>query len=274
MAIAIAPNLTQRHCSWTVFKASKTAKNFVIQYEDDGEKYNIWAYDGPEVHITTIWKGILPYGVLAGGLTQENNDTYKTDFETNFKNTANAPIEPKTKDGRLAYRASATNRTTNFKLRVFSFTTGTGSSGIHNINPVTDASYGDVTLTMYDANGAVTTDPALAVKEYLDFMPAYDYEIIGGYMDIPTSLKDGTTNQWFLSVIGVPDLPPQNFGSLDYISEVNLEAVTTARVDSDGRAISYLPYNYGGYPTNKLRFIIKHPAGVQKRLQVYVEHFV
>ena len=130
---------------------------------------------------------------------------------------------------------------------------------------------------MYDVSGSLITDPTLsgsAVKTIVDWEPHYNYEIIGGYMDLPLNLLNGATDQWFLSVIGVPDLPAIYYGSVPYISEVNLEAVTSGQINSNGRAISYLPYKYGGYPTNKLRFIIKHPAGAQERFQLYMEHFV
>jgi hypothetical protein len=87
-------------------------------------------------------------------------------------------------------------------------------------------------------------------------------------------LRDGTTNQWFISAVGVPDYPPVFFGQVDFVSEVNLEAVTNQRVISDGRAVSFMPYNYGGNPhTNRMRFTIKHPAGAQQRFQCYLEHF-
>lgn len=266
-----------RPWSWTQWKAIQTTKNIVLQLDDDGTKYTIYGYDGPEVHICTIWTGDIPDGIIVSGATTVNQNTAdKADFETNFKSSANAAIEPKAKDGRLAIRDTTANRTTNFNLRVFSFYTAMSGS-VHNVNPVTDADFGDIVYKLYDVSGTLLTDQTLsgsAVKTVIDWEPHYSYEIIGGYMDIPTSLKDGTTNQWFLSGIGVPDLPAQMFGSVPYISEVNLEAITAQRVVSDGKAISYLPYKYAGYPTNKLRFTIKHPAGAQNRFQFYVEHFV
>ena len=73
----------------------------------------------------------------------------------------------------------------------------------------------------------------------------------------------------------MPDYPPEFYGSIDFISEVNLEAVTSSRVVSDGRAISYMPHQLGGAPhTNLLRFLLKHPIGARKRFQLYLEHYV
>lgn len=262
---------------WTGWKSVQASKYLVTQYEETSAEYTIWGYDGPEALVCSIWKGNVPSGVIEGtGYTQDQNDADKADFEANFKPTGNAPIQPKTKDGRQTVRDSCANRTTNFNLRAITFYTARSGS-VHNINPVTDADWGDATMRLYDASGSLVTDPTLSgsvVKTVIDWMPHYNYEIVGGFMDIPTSIKDGATDQWYLSGIGVPDLPAQMYGSVPYISEINLEAITAQRVTSDGRAISYLPYNYAGYPTNKLRFIVKHPAGAQSRFQLYLEHFV
>lgn len=269
-------NYIIRTWSWSDWKGIQSNKNIVLQLDSDGTKYTIYGYDGPEVHVCFIWIDDPPANTQAAGYSAGQNATDKADFETNFKSTANASIEPKTKDGRQTVRDSCANRTTNFNLRAISFYTARSGS-IHTVNPVTDADWNDTTMKLYDISGSLVTDPALSgsvVKTIIDFMPHYNYEIVGGFMDIPTAIKDGNTDQWFISGIGVPDLPPQMYGSVPYISEVNIEAITTQRVMSDGRAISYLPYNYGGYPTNKLRFIIKHPAGAQQRFQIYLEHFV
>ena len=184
---------------------------------------------------------------------------------------------PVTADGRITVRDSTANRTTNFKLRAISFYTAELTAGFHNVSPVTGLDYGDVTMSLFQADGTpITTeeDEALAVKTVLDFEPHYNYEIIGGFLDIPSDLKDGTTDAWFIAAIGVPDYPPAYYGSIDFISEVNIEAVTSGRVMSDGRAVSFMPYQYAGMPhTNKLRFIIRHPAGAKKRFQLYIEHF-
>jgi hypothetical protein len=182
-----------------------------------------------------------------------------------------------TADGRLAIRNTTANRTQNFKLRAVTFYSADHSGSIHNVSPVTGLDYGDISVKVYAADGSLlgpTDDMALATKTVLDFEPTYSYEIIGGYADLPDDLKGGTTDQWYLSAIGVPDYPPAFFGQIDFISEVNLEAASATRVVSDGRAVSYLPYNYGGaLHTNRLRFILKYPPGVRKRFALYIEHF-
>jgi hypothetical protein len=276
--IALAQHLTQRTYSWTAWKAIQASKILLTQYDDDGVQYTVYGYDGPEVHLCTIWKGEVPHGIV-GSYSQAQNDADKADFEANYKASANATIEPRAKDGRPTIRTSYANRTTNFKLRPITFYTSTPGS-IHNVNPVTDADYGDATMALYkkvDGAWVAATDPAEATKTVVDIEPHYNFEIIGGFVDIPSALGGGTTDAWYLSAIGVPDYGAGApfYGSVDFVPEVNLEAVRTGRVISDGRAISYLAYNYYGYPhTNKIRFIVKHPAGEAKRFQIYLEHFV
>jgi hypothetical protein len=148
---------------------------------------------------------------------------------------------------------------------------------VHNVNPVADADYGDATLALYkkEAGIWVAATDVDATKTVLDWEPHYNYEIIAGSMDLPGDLIGGVTDEWYLAVIGVPDYPPQYYGQVSYISEVNLEAVQASRIVSNGHATSYMPYQLGGAPgTNKLRFVFKHPAGGQKRFQILIEHFV
>jgi len=102
MAIALAPQFTQRSYRWTDWKAVQYSKNLVTQYDDNEIIYTIWGYDGPEVHICTIWKGTVPDGVKAS-YSQEQNDSDKSDFETNFKPSANQPVIPMASDGRANF---------------------------------------------------------------------------------------------------------------------------------------------------------------------------
>jgi hypothetical protein len=182
-----------------------------------------------------------------------------------------------TADLRQEVRNTTAKRTTNFNLRAITFYSAKAGS-VHNVNPSTDADFGDATLNLSKWNGTAweAANDSDATRTIIDFEPTYNYEIIGGQIDLPSDLKDGTTNQWYLSAVGVPDYGAGApfYGSVPFINEVNLEAVTTQKVVSDGRAISYMAYNYAGYPhTNKMRVIVKHPAGAQKRFQLLLEHF-
>ena len=93
MPLTLAAQFTQRAYSWTNLKALLSAKGGVLQYDDDGAVYTIYFYDGPEVNLATIWKGVVPYSIIAGGYAQATNDADKTDFETNYKPNANKRIQ-------------------------------------------------------------------------------------------------------------------------------------------------------------------------------------
>lgn len=280
MAVSIAPQFTQRTYRWTAWKAIELVKGGPYQYDDDGDTYTIWFYDGPEVHLCTIWKDSVPDSIINNeGYSQAQNDSDKTDWETNYKPTANGVVEPRADDGRLTIRVTTAKKTKNFKLRAVSFYSSKANSQ-RSFNPIADADYGDVTLTLKKWDSGTSTWVAAtdsdATKTIVDWDPTYAYEIIGGWVDLPSDLKDGTTDAWFLACVGVPDYAVYGL-AVDFVSEVNLEAVTTQKVNSDGRATQYLsPTIAGGvnYHTNRLRWIVKHPAGLQKRFQIFVETFV
>ena len=108
--VKIASQYTQRTYNWINWKAVEVVKGGQYQYDDDGTVYTIWFYDQPEVHLCTIWKGTVPNNVISGGYSQIQNNSDKSDFETNFKSLANAPIAPKLTDGRIRASSEKTNQ--------------------------------------------------------------------------------------------------------------------------------------------------------------------
>jgi len=117
MPIALAPQFTQRAHQWASWKIVQATKSSTHQYDDDGSTYTIWFYDGPEVHICTIWKETLPDGVIAGGYSQAQNDADKAEFEAVYKANANKPLELRTTDGRSRV---ATEKSDAAKITLFS----------------------------------------------------------------------------------------------------------------------------------------------------------
>lgn len=78
--------------SWTTFKSIVLTKILSIQYDDDGTVYTIFAFDDGEIAYTcTIWKGTVPDSITST-YSQAQNDSDKSDFETNYKPYANMPI--------------------------------------------------------------------------------------------------------------------------------------------------------------------------------------
>jgi hypothetical protein len=176
-----------------------------------------------------------------------------------------------TADGRLTTRGTVA-QVGKHRMRCVTFYTADPSK-LDNTKPDGVTDYGDMTLKCYDVNGAeITAAPYTAVvKTVLDFEPLHNYEIIGGEVSVPPTLKDGTSDAWFASCVGVPDVPAELGGSVDFVNNVNLEAFDGI-LDIDGRATTYLTYS-AAYHTNKVRFIFRHPAGDSRRFQIFLELF-
>jgi hypothetical protein len=171
-------------------------------------------------------------------------------------------------EGRITIR-NTTARNGTFHLRCFTFYTSDPTK-LFNRKP-DGSSYGDVNVKCYDAGGAeITSAPySNAVRTVVDFEPTYTYEIIGGNLYLPADLKSGTTDQWFGSAIGVPDVPANMGGSIDYVCGINIEAADSP-VDIDARATSRMVQD-NNYHSNKIRLVLHHPTGVSKRFQMALE---
>lgn len=147
MSVQLSAALTQRTYVWTDFKTVATAKNLSIQYDDsDTNTYTIWGYEGNEVYICMIWVGNVPQGIQdATGYTQGQNDTDKSDFETNYKSSANGVIFDN-----IQYQNKYKNLTGNATTVV------KGSGGIlHSISINNNTTGGSVTI--YDNTAASGT---------------------------------------------------------------------------------------------------------------------
>lgn len=183
-------------------------------------------------------------------------------------------VAPRAGDGRPTVRVTTANRTKNFCLNSFEFVPGDKTS-LHNRKMVgiDFVEANEVTMTCYGPGNVVTIDPAVAIKTVLDLEPPYNYEVIGGWVDVPPGVQGGNTGQWIIGVIGIPDLPTVPWGgSVPFVRPTNLECVYETKIVSDGRATQYLTYN-PIYHTNKLRWILTHPPSTTGRFQVYVETF-
>lgn len=98
--VTIAAQHTKRSYFWAAWKDIASTRSNHVQFDDDGSRYLIWLYDGPEVLLCTIWKTTVPDFVVRGGYTQDQNDADKADFEANFKPTANSAVVVKDALGR------------------------------------------------------------------------------------------------------------------------------------------------------------------------------
>lgn len=153
MSISISSKYTQRFYTWTNFKSVAQTKYLIIQYDSDGYQYTIYGYDGPEVHITNIWVGTVPDSVTAS-YSQAQNDSDKSDFETNYKPFANRPLVPKA-SSTLGYTTSSGSALTVIRATAYTEqTTNARRSLVSSSANDTSAGTGarTVTITYYDQN--------------------------------------------------------------------------------------------------------------------------
>jgi hypothetical protein len=89
--IRFSPSLTVIDGFWSSFKAAVSLRglNSVIQYDDDGVAYTVFAVEGYLCFTCVIYKTTVP----AGNYTQEQNDLDKADFEANFLPYANRSVD-------------------------------------------------------------------------------------------------------------------------------------------------------------------------------------
>lgn len=194
-------------------------------------------------------------------------------------------------DGRTEVRIQPARLGARLREKIISFYTAKPDS-LHNVGP--EGPLTDVIYTMMKPNAAFdptydpasdggahleklspyvsTTVPAEATVTIIDFMPPYDYEIMSGGIYIPKSLVDGETDQWYGLLVGVPDIPQIYGGSVDFLTETNFEACPQF-ITFDGRATTLLEYHPEMPILNKLRLLIKHPAGASKRFQLFLDTF-
>ena len=90
--ISFGANLTTITLRWTDLKSLSGKKSLVLQYDEDDAAYRIFSVEGPIVYTGDIWKVEVPWSIIQSGYTQEQNDNDKSDWETNYKASANKPI--------------------------------------------------------------------------------------------------------------------------------------------------------------------------------------
>jgi len=107
------------------------------------------------------------------------------------------------------------------------------------------------------------------VQTIVDFEPPYDYEVVGGSAQCLNAVNVDLR----IWVIAVPDLTLAQGGSRLMVDGINFKYLgANDKVVVDGRASKRLNYS-ASLHTNKLRIILRHPAGHKSKLQVVIDHF-
>lgn len=97
MAVVFGAGITTISSDWTMFKAVVVSKGLddALQYVQNVSTYTIFAFDSLLAYSCVIWTETVPDGVINSGYSQAQNDVDKSDFETNYKSTANKPLIPR-----------------------------------------------------------------------------------------------------------------------------------------------------------------------------------
>ena len=77
---------------WSSFKTIAINKFLAVQYDNDSDKYTIFALDNNIVYVCYIFHGTVPPGFDGGTYSQGQNDSDKADFEANYYPNANKTI--------------------------------------------------------------------------------------------------------------------------------------------------------------------------------------
>lgn len=249
-----------KQVAWTTIKSLATAKSISLQYIDEPTQYTLYLNDN----------GFTVYCPLDKSPT---DTTELDDFVNNYKAAANAPMNQLDTDGAFIVRNKAAKKGWTFCSLPFEFETARRSDSLYSKDSLgNDRTF--ITLKLYDnSNNEITTDGLLganlatAVKTVIDFEPPYDYEIIGGDMRTLTTISTDIR----LWLIAVPDIPANMGGSKEMGGGVNLRYLAPGNVFSvDGRVTKYATYS-ASYHTNKIRLILKYPAGTNESLSIVIQ---
>jgi hypothetical protein len=184
----------------------------------------------------------------------------------------------KDSDGSTIQKQKVTTSGWVYQLHCFEFKTATLNTIVSKKEDGTDYNFATAKFYKLD-NGSeveITGDDlnqefldANCVKTVIDWEPTHDYDIIGGSL----KQKDVPTEDVYLWVTGVPDVPAQYGGSKLFVSSVNLAYIGTDQgLRIDGRVAKYMPYS-STYHTNKFRLTLRHSAGFKHEVVMQFEIF-
>lgn len=176
-------------------------------------------------------------------------------------------VEEMDNSGRKVVKTAAAQKGATYLANMCRVTT---SSGIKSLK--WDGSAGDYSVKFYDSNNAeVAADNAGCVKTIVTMSPGIDYEIISGKVHVAEKATQDV-EMWVIG--GATDLSAYPGTVVEMIRNINFKYIQEGLI-SDGRASKFMSFSTEGVPvpTNKLQFIITHPAGHNYSFLVSVEMF-
>lgn len=240
---------------WPVFKQYVDTKRLSIQELSEFGRYYLYANDGA-FSVSCIIPSDVP-------------STDRTEYETGYQGKANVPLTRLDSDGANVVRIKAARSGWTYGCVPLEFTTSSLASSLFSQLP-DGAPRSGISLKLYNELGSEITTPdslSTATTTVVDFEPTYDYELIGGSVRTATPIAVDMR----LWIVAVPDIPGGSGGSKEMAGGINLRYLSPDNLyQVDGRVSKLLSYN-AVYHTNKLRFILKYPAGTSESLALNIE---
>jgi len=189
-----------------------------------------------------------------------------------------ATIEPDVEvddDGRQIVKAATTYKGWRYLAHVIEMETA--KIGGCFSNDFQSIARGDFTMKFYDDQDVEITSGLQAdldsdcVKTVITFQPTYDFDLIGGNVHQHTT---PTENVRMWVVAGAVDLGPAYVK--EFVGGLNFKFLgVNEQIETDGRAGARLNYSTPGVPvpTNKMQYIVTHPAGHHHEIMIVMEYF-
>jgi len=242
--------------SYSEFITLTQNKKANIQYFERDYGYDLCAVDGTLHYICVV---------------KDSADI--SDFEANYKASANKTIIEADPDGRQIVRSATTSKGWRYLAHVLEVQTSTVGGCFS--QDWQGSSRADFTLKFYDdQDQELTTQQDLdssCVKTVLTLSPDYDYDIIGGNIH---QYSTPTENVRLWVVAGAPELGAA--GVKEFVGGLNMKYMgINEQIQTDGRSSARMKKVTEGVPynTNQMQYIIKHPAGIKHDLMLVVEYF-
>jgi hypothetical protein len=240
--------------TWTQMKAFYTAMASISRmfYIDLGDYY-------------FLWLSVSDQKLFVPNLVKESTDG--GDFEDNYKAICNVPEA-------FLTRITTCQMGKALHLRYISFTTADQDN--YDNTDYNEVDYGDVTYTMkkwVDDALVTTTVNSECEETWIDWEPAYSFEIMGGVLCIPGTLAGDNDNAWEVHILGAPDVPAAYGGCVQFVANPRLKWSKSSQIVVDCALNPKVVQYSAVYHTGKIRTIIKHPAGAQTEFQLNFKIF-
>lgn len=246
---------------WSDFKTIIDAKSIAIQVDSRPVVYYLKSFDGPMLYETSVLKdgGADQTEFEADYLPTANGVASKTEVRQSDPDTLGLSMTPKW----APQGWSQVYHEIEFKTSQLNAIHDKSVSNVD--NGYTTAKFYNAAGTELTVQGDLDTDCVMTV---IDFMPTHDYAIKSGQV---AQITSPTTPVYLWALAPLSELGMDDKVFCD--GGINLEFVDSKNlVGLDGTAATMLPY-MGGIGANKIRFIIRHDAGLKHRIQAILEYY-